>query len=852
MAGALRFWSVVGVATTALFSALALGGAHVWVALGGCLAIGISGALGLAGGALRRTPAPVWLLAGLGMYSLVQSIPMPIGWLERLSPSAAMAWSRSLLPFGEQVRFGSLSVDPGATTVEAAKWLAYAIAFWLSAAFGRRRGARAVIGFVFFCALAVSLATLGHALLGATRVFGIYAPQLGTAADRIGPMLNPNTLAGYLALGACCGFGFMLASSDPLRRWLWGAGTAFIVSNALLSGSRGGVAALALGVLALAAYAFWTRKHRSKARRFKLYDWCAAGSALAAAGLFAILGARDSWFELTQGDLSKLRMSTWVIPMLRDFPVFGVGRGAFETAFPFYKQVSDNLIYANPENIVAQWLSEWGIVAGGLGIISFLWLLRPSRIGLGRQPLPSAAAIGIATLLVQNLVDFSLELFAPMLATVLMLGACWGQNEVQVRGERGSAAWQKLPAVTLVALTLVCVGLAAKRGSHPVALERLAVQSQYAQLNPKQAADTQAMWSELRAAIQRHPAEPYFPRLAAVLALRLGNVEPLPWIGRALERGPVDSRTHWILARALQKHGFLQQALLEARLAVEYDPDLAPGVGTAVARWSLDANDIRRAAPRGHAGAQVQLSAAYALDFKQHAQLRQDLYRGAIRDDPSFADPHRALAEDLLQGLRGNHVQGEERARSEAQILVEATRLATLKPESADSSEVFGKLYALNHRIEDADRVLSPRCPKLARGERVKCWRALLAAAGSQPGHRQLVERVTHQLVKTACGFEQDCQRALLEAGDTMAGLGNWPEALDYFQRAARDEPTVASLLRVSEAATALGRLPVADRALALAASHARADPGLRAQIQAKRQSLFQSGQSQTGHPAHP
>jgi tetratricopeptide (TPR) repeat protein len=744
-----------------------------------------------------------------------------------------------------------LSVDPGATTVEAAKWLAYAVAFSLAAGFGRRRGARVVIGSVFFCALAVALATLGHGLVGATRVFGVYEPQLGTAAERVGPMLNPNTLAGYLILGAFCGFGFVLSSSDALWRWLWGAGTAIIVGSAILSGSRAGVAALTLGVVVLAAYALLTRTQRSKARRFRWYDWCGAGSALVAAGLFAILGTRDSWFDLTHGDLSKLRMSAWVIPMLRDFPLFGVGRGAFESAFPFYKEVSDNIIYANPENIVAQWLSEWGILVGGLGIASLLWLLRPSRIGFGRQPLASAAAIGVAALLVQNLADFSLELFAPMLATVLVLGACWGQHEPRVTvGDRSNAPWPTPLAAGLVALTLLCVGLAANRGSHPVSLERRSLQLRYAQLNAKHAADSQAMWSDIRAAIQRHPAEPYFPRLAAALALRLGNVEPLPWIGRSLERGPVDSRTHWLLARALQTRGFLQQALLEARLAVEYDKDLAATVGAAVAHWSPDASDIRKAAPRGPAGAQVQLSAAHALDPKHHTRVRQDLYLGAIRDDPSFAAAHRALAEELLYGLQSNRYESEERARCEARIVLAAKRLASLKPESADSSEVLGKLYTLNKQIDEADRWLSPRCPQLAKGERVKCWRALLATASSQPGHRQLIDRVSQQLVRAACGFEQDCQSALMQAGDAMVALGNWPEALDYFQRAAREDPSVASLLKVSEAATALGRLPVADRALALAAARARANPGLRAQIEAKRQSLLQNPPRPTGSPA--
>jgi len=819
-------------AVTVCASALALGGAHVTVALIAALALLVCGVRALQCGSMHRIPGPALVFAALGAYSLLQSVPMPLGLLGRLSPVAAEVWAKAPFPFGVRATIGSISLDPGASSVEGAKWFAYAIAFWLAANFARRNGVVPIVALVFTSSLLVALATLGHTLAGATRVFGIYEPRLGPGLNHIGPFLNPNCLAGYLTLGAMCGFGLIVSSKSHTRRCVWALGTAIVIGVEALSGSRGGLLALLVGAVMFAAICFFMQ--RSKGRHVQRYAWAAGAGALIAAVFFATMGVRDSWFELSDRDISKLRMARWVLPMLGDFPIFGVGRGAFESTFPVYKPIAGDQIFTNPENIIAQWSSEWGIVATAIAIGFLVWQLRPARLGVGRSLTATAAMLGVGALMLQNLVDFSLELIAPMLAVTVLIGGCWGRHDTQIWRRRN--AYGAVGAVALLSLAALSVCLAFTRGRSPVSLERIALRQQFSVTQPRSPAE-RALWSRLHAAIARQPAEPYFPRLGAVLALRDGTIEPLPWIEQALERGPMDSRTHWILAQTLYLHRHLDQALLEARLSVEYDGALASRVGATVARWAPKLEAIERAAPRGRAGSDLRMSAALTLETKEFDGLREELLRRAIRADPGFASTHRAFAIELTGRLSDERCAQQARAKCVQDILSAAATLDRLKPQSADGSEIVANLFMRTRQLDEAERLLSARCPVLEQSERVRCWKALFVAAISGED-RGLIVRSADRLTTSACALDLNCEGSLLEAGSAMARLQNWPEAFIYTQRAVQLNPQTAPLLQLAEAAQALGRLTVASRALQLAAGHARENPVLRAQILEKERVL--------------
>ncbi len=93
---------------------------------------------------------------------------------------------------------------------------------------------------------------------------------------------------------------------------------------------------------------------------------------------------------------------------------------------------------------------------------------------------------------------------------------------------------------------------------------------------PVSAKDMDAM---ARAAMLRHPSEPYLPFMAAVRAVHERDDDPIPWLGATLERARVYGPAHLVLARVVAARS-PSQARLEYRLAMEQAPNL---VGTVMA-----------------------------------------------------------------------------------------------------------------------------------------------------------------------------------------------------------------------------------------------------------------------------
>src|SRR5580704_245637 len=276
-----------------------------------------------------RVPLPALLFGILALYTLLQAVPMPMGWLRALAPANADVWERCLLPFGEAgPRWASLSLDPGASVVEALKWTMYAAVFATASMVSSRHGASWGIAIVFGSATAAALTTLGHGLAGATKVCGLYQPTFWANAWHIGPLLNPNNLAGCLNLGALSGLGLLLSHRPMIPRWLIGLGVALIVAVDVSSASRGGVFALPLGLVALAVFA--RREKRDQPTSQSASTWLLM-LAVGGGGVLAVLGGNSKvWAELYDKNLSKLEMILWVKPLVRDHPFFGIGRGAFE------------------------------------------------------------------------------------------------------------------------------------------------------------------------------------------------------------------------------------------------------------------------------------------------------------------------------------------------------------------------------------------------------------------------------------------------------------------------------------------------------------------------------------------
>lgn len=812
---------------------LGLGGAHP-VAFFSVVPVLLAGVLLVfRATAPDRAPTPTRIALFLSAFSLLQSAPLPLGALSRLSPSAASVWERALHPFGEKVSSGALSLDPGASLREALKWALYGLVFWAATLIVERKGRHPVGLFVVGCGLSMALLTLGHGLFAASRVFGVYEPTFATSRWHLGPLLNPNTLSGYLNLAAFTGLGLCLSRRLAPYRWLLGVGVAVIFGVSVLSGSRGGVWLLPLGLLLFGVVILLRRKpgsDRPRDLRSRAPLLVAVGCALLFAGLGLTQATRE---ELLQGNFEKLFIASFALPMIREYWAFGVGRGAFESGFIQYAPAAKNHVYSHPENWLVQWVGEWGVPVALGALLLLFFHFRPRARDRRGSSLGMGAATGVLVLLIQNLVDLGLELpgIALLLFTVLgLLSARPTKRRLRgLRGLRAELGW----AGPLLATSLLFFSALAW-GRHDVSLEREALHQASLELSVSDPAGLSAFRARLRQAMLRHPADPYFARLGGSVALGAGDVDPMPWVERALEQGLEVARSHFLAAHALARRGATKQALFQLRKAAELDPGLSKSLGVVAAGWSSSLDDLLRGTPAGASGAAFLTGAARALSPRPEARdLSESALREALRRDPGYAPAKKALFSALLDSVK----EGRCQKGCEHELFDLASALGGLDPERATGAELRARVLSAIGRYDEASSVLGQRCGELSGDPKVLCLEAHLGLLRSHsPLDRAAVAHAAAELSGEACVRAERCAPALVAAGDALRKIGDPASALAQYERAAREAPGVAVLLRVAEAANALGRHGRAEVALRRAQGLSEPEQALR--IQERRDAL--------------
>lgn len=385
-------------------------------------------------------PWPALFLFGLAVWTLLAAIPIP--GLRQLVAPGLQAWVEAAVLPGAPTTPG-LSVTPADTVVEALRLVGLAGMLIAGARLSWRVSAAAVAA----AGLAVSGLGFVHALLGATSVYGIYAPVHETFLPRtalLGSFINPNHQAGLLLLA-------VFASAALAVDQLHGARTArdaarvtqrrerglamigallLLIPALLLSLSRGALlvfAALApiglvVGVLRPPA-SHGTKPHAQRRGPILV-------GAIALAGLVLLVGRHGPWAELLAllddpGHAldQKLGPARDGWGLIRRSPLLGSGRGTFIDLFPL-QAPGDDLIYTHLESTPVTALVEWGPLVGGLALLATAaWWVTALRYRVqGRERRARALLlIGVAAVLLQSTVDFSLEFIgvaAPMAAVV--------------------------------------------------------------------------------------------------------------------------------------------------------------------------------------------------------------------------------------------------------------------------------------------------------------------------------------------------------------------------------------------------------------------------------------------------
>lgn len=788
-------------AANLLLSAAALGSLHTPVLAIVCgLAFASTFLLWFDAEPLKARPAATVLVtagAVLVGWTLLQLVPLPRGLLAFVAPENADVWARALSPLHEDgPSLAPISLDPTATRVQVLRGVTYLLVFVSALRVAQRReGVAFLERALVACAILLAAAALLHPTFGARKVFGLYEPseKLGYSPHHLAPLLNVNHLAAFVNVGLLVAFGAVLSRRDSLPRAIAAAAVPLLVGTTMWTLSRGGVAAMLLGALVVIAMTFAAKRMQNTKIVAPII-----GSLVALIGvaLFLFSTFEDTRAKFALNDLSKLAMARNALELLRSFGLFGVGRGAFESTFPAIRRGSDYWVFTHPENVVAQWTTEWGVPFALLGFGAILFALRP-QTALARSRPPIGAWAALVAAAIHNLVDFNSEVPGVVLSLCVCAAIVTGGSGGTSKGSRVER-WSSRPnALVLaggIAITLA-IGATLPFAQRELYNEQRALRDYVLESSTTK----EAFHARVRDAMLRHPAEPYFPFVGAVRAIVARDESVIPWAARALERSFVYGRVHLLLARSLFV-GNPSQARLEYKLACEQDRQLC-GVKEALPLVS-DFDDALELVPEGTSSILVLEALGQGLAPRLPSTVWRIDEELATRDPLSLA-PVRRAAEASLSDVRNGESWCEGSAACLDDGLTAARKLRTAEPGKCDGHALAAELQIASGQIDrgldDLERSLDGVL------DRANCTKRLVQM--TLPVHRPArTDAAIDRLIKLGCETSAECVDNLAFAASIESGRGNGRRALALTKRASDRAPERDDLLvTVAELATAQG-----------------------------------------------
>jgi len=430
------------------------------------IAVALAALLWLAGqigqrGPIRGLSGLEWVIAAATVLAVVQLIPWPRDFLDRLSPGMAARlplWNRHATATGLG-NWQSASFVPSATCTSLSTLWAYGGVLFL--VYNRVRVQRDWEIWLQRIAVAtVGLAVLGIAqfAVGNGKFLWVYSHPARDVSEAVkGPYDNENHFAQALAIGA----GPLLFSlgrwnrvvasgSTAARQAAWKRGLASAVSitvvltAGLLTFSRGGTIALGVAVVSclcgFAAVGFLNRSHALA---------CVAAACVACTMLASYDGPRlaaqlqtlvgSTWDEMDHG---QVRRRIWhaCLSGSREFPILGVGVGGHLLAYEtWFEPRRDECQYDHAESGYVQILFEAGLAGIGILLLCLaqvakkVWDAWRALRTSDERAAVAAIASGLLASCVQSCADFVWYIPGCMALTVALaslLFAVVGQQRV--------------------------------------------------------------------------------------------------------------------------------------------------------------------------------------------------------------------------------------------------------------------------------------------------------------------------------------------------------------------------------------------------------------------------------------
>jgi tetratricopeptide (TPR) repeat protein len=772
-----------------------LGGVFPWAVAIICILAGAAGIVvsrQIEISSVRRRSATLldWMMVVALAWTGLQLIPMPGSLVGLLVPESIDAWRSNAALFGEPLRsLIPMSLDPGATRLEVAKGSAIIAIFLAARVFTASHQRRRVLKGVAVSGIAMALVAFAHKISGATEVFGIYTPVYASSR-LLAPLMNENHLGGMMAMASPIAIGLAMDAKTTEERVGWAAGGGLCALASILSFSRGGMLALAIGLsVFISVYAVRLSRQNRSILRNRAVPVLAIG-ALAVA-LFAVgLQGSDLGRELSNRHniAPKFVGAVAALPVIASHPIAGVGRGAFSAAFVDEQGTDKRFFY--PENLPVQWAAEWGLPVALALLLIIVWsIARGFRLRRSHAHLGGLA--GLVAIGIHQLADFSLELVGVAVVAAATLGAV--ADSVSVRR-------------TLPLRKLCTVISTASLGASALAVSLIGGDVFTLEMQSRTALergdDAQALELATKG-LSLHPSEPIFALTGAELAVRQRDPSAGRWINRAQELAPLWSAPHLLAARWLFSLGELDQALIEIREAEALRPGSARTTICALLRADENPAIALRAAPEGLEGAKFLDRAALCLPLQSRAAVRID--EAARERDANLPGPRSRQAARLL---------AEQRPLEAVDLLRSSDEL------DPNGRRILAEAYLLADDLEGAAQTVGPL---LSAGDVPSSTLRAAASIYVERGDEAELQRVLSRLRGQTGGKVKSLAEVELFVGKLYESQRRYGPALKAYEASHRAHESRQALLAMARVADAMGNR---ERALLTYRRLCRSDGG--------------------------
>ena len=312
---------------------------------------------------------------------IFQLIPLPTVILKVISPST-LALYKQYLPDFTKSGFYPLTIYSFATKREFLNSIPLFFIFFVTLNIIEKRGSfNRLFLTIIFWSLALSL-------------YGVvkrYFLPIGEEPYSFSTFGNKNHFAAYMVMAAPLAMGYALLQRERVKKYLFGFIAAIICASVFLSLSRAGALSI---IFSLILMFFLLKKEGAATGR----RWLISAAVLVAIlVLFSGIGPiKERFLKLQMAWLWRWNIVQDSMPLIKDFPLFGVGWGNFQYIFTLYKKFISVSYYAHLHNDHLQLIAETGLIAAFFYFAFLVGLFREifANLKTRRDPFVKNMVIG--------------------------------------------------------------------------------------------------------------------------------------------------------------------------------------------------------------------------------------------------------------------------------------------------------------------------------------------------------------------------------------------------------------------------------------------------------------------------